>query len=225
MKAVSFISLFGDYLDNSILAYFGQATVESVEATLSDRSVTMVVSFGAPVDTAVIRRAQDELKAAKKTLEKRYAALEKAKKEESEMAEFSESVLQMIEHVVDITFEDLTKARDKNKELYYASRGDDDKAYKMYKRLSEFDRKLMWMSDDEILNYSKIAGKEFALDLINRTKAIVGNVTNWEHLHYGVAGLDGIVYGDKGKASVNTIVAGGYNIQRRHYRVLVKAIK
>lgn len=172
-----------------------------------------------------IRRAQDELRAAKKTLEKRYAALEKAKNEESEMAEFSEEVLQMIEHVVDITFEDLTKARDKNKELYYASRGDDDKAYKMYKRLSEFDRKLMWMSDDEILNYSKIAGKEFALDLINRTKAIVGNVTNWEHLHYGVAGLDGVVYGDKGKASVNTIVAGGYNIQRRHYRVLVKAIK
>lgn len=170
-------------------------------------------------------RAQDELRAAKKTLEKRYAALEKAKNEESEMAEFSEEVLQMIEHVVDITFEDLTKARDKNKELYYASRGDDDKAYKMYKRLSEFDRKLMWMSDDEILNYSKIAGKEFALDLINRTKAIVGNVTNWEHLHYGVAGLDGVVYGDKGKASVNTIVAGGYNIQRRHYRVLVKAIK
>lgn len=172
-----------------------------------------------------IRRAQDELRAAKKTLEKRYAALEKVKKEESEMAEFSESVLRMIEHVVDITFEDLTKERDKNKELYYASRGDDDKAYKMYKRLSEFDRKLMWMSDDEILNYSKIAGKEFALDLINRTKAIVGNVTDWEHLHYGVAGLDGIVYGDKGKASVNTIVAGGYNIQRRHYRVLVKAIK
>lgn len=170
-------------------------------------------------------RAEDELRAAKKTLEKRYAALEKAKNEESEMAEFSESVLQMIKHVVDITFEDLTKARDKNKELYYASRGNDAIAYKIYKRLSEFDRKLMWMSDDEILNYSKIAGKEFALDLINRTKAIVGNVTNWEHLRYGVAGLDGIVYGDKGKASVNTIVAGGYNIQRRHYRVLVKAIK
>ncbi|MEE0981365.1 MAG: hypothetical protein U0K91_06750, partial [Acutalibacteraceae bacterium] len=62
MKAVSFLSLFGDYLDNSILAYFGNATVESIEATLADRAVSMVVSFGAPVDTYVIKKAQDELK-------------------------------------------------------------------------------------------------------------------------------------------------------------------
>ncbi len=62
MKAVNFIELFGAYLDNSILAYFGTAVVESIEATLADRGVRMVVSFPAPVDTFVIKKAQEELK-------------------------------------------------------------------------------------------------------------------------------------------------------------------
>ena len=62
MKSTSFLSLFGSYLDNSILAYFGGATVESIRATLSDRRVEMVVSFEAPVDTSVIEKAKAELK-------------------------------------------------------------------------------------------------------------------------------------------------------------------
>ena len=62
MKSTSFLSLFGGYLDNSILAYFGGATVESISATLSDRRVEMVVRFDAPVDTSVIEQAKAELK-------------------------------------------------------------------------------------------------------------------------------------------------------------------
>ncbi len=62
MKSASFLSLFGNYLDNSILAFFGGATVESIEATLADRAVSMVVSFDAPVDNSVIAQAKDELK-------------------------------------------------------------------------------------------------------------------------------------------------------------------
>ena len=62
MKSASFLSLFGNYLDNSILAYFGGATVESIEATLADRTVRMSVSFDAPVDSFVIKKVKDELK-------------------------------------------------------------------------------------------------------------------------------------------------------------------
>lgn len=62
MKSTSFLSLFGTYLDNSILAYFGGATVESIEATLADRTVRMSVQFDAPVDTSIIKRAKEELK-------------------------------------------------------------------------------------------------------------------------------------------------------------------
>lgn len=61
MKGVSFLSLFGEYIDQGIAAYFDSATVESIEASLSERSVSMLVSFPAPIDSAVIKKARAEL--------------------------------------------------------------------------------------------------------------------------------------------------------------------
>ena len=61
MKEVSFFSLFGEYIDQGIAAYFDSATVESIEASLSERSVSMLVSFPAPIDSAVIKKARVEL--------------------------------------------------------------------------------------------------------------------------------------------------------------------
>ena len=61
MKEVSFLSLFGEYIDQGIAAYFDSATVESIEASLSERSVSMLVSFPAPIDSAAIKKARAEL--------------------------------------------------------------------------------------------------------------------------------------------------------------------
>jgi len=61
LKEVSFLSLFGEYIDQGIAAYFDSATVESIEASLSERSVSMLVSFPAPIDSAVIKKARAEL--------------------------------------------------------------------------------------------------------------------------------------------------------------------
>lgn len=61
MKEVSFLSLFGEYIDQGIAAYFDSAMVESIEASLSERSVSMLVSFPAPIDSAVIKKARAEL--------------------------------------------------------------------------------------------------------------------------------------------------------------------
>ncbi len=61
MKEVSFLSLFGEYIDHSVAAYFDCATVESIEASLAERSVSMLVSFPAPIDSAVIKKARSEL--------------------------------------------------------------------------------------------------------------------------------------------------------------------
>lgn len=61
MKSVSFLSLFGEYIDHSVAAYFDSATVESIEASLAERSVSMLVGFPAPVDSAVIKKARAEL--------------------------------------------------------------------------------------------------------------------------------------------------------------------
>ena len=61
MKEVSFLSLFAEYIDQGVAAYFDSATVESIEASLAERSVSMLVSFPAPIDSAVIKKARAEL--------------------------------------------------------------------------------------------------------------------------------------------------------------------
>lgn len=55
------------------------------------------------------------------------------------------------------------------------------------------------------------------------TKA--GNILDFTHIYSGVDGeLNGFVVGDKGRFEVRTIYAGGYNIQRLHYRTLIRKV-
>lgn len=62
--------------------------------------------------------------------------------------------------------------------------------------------------------------------LLDRVCHIVGTITDASGLKVGPKGeLDGIVGGTDGKCQVQTIGAGGWNIQVFHYRVLVKPIK
>lgn len=61
--------------------------------------------------------------------------------------------------------------------------------------------------------------------IIERTNAIVGTITDASHLEVGSKGdLNGIIKGTRGKAYVETIGAGGYNIQCFHFRTLIKEI-
>ena len=58
--------------------------------------------------------------------------------------------------------------------------------------------------------------------IIERTNKIVGTITDASGLHVGASGdLNGIIKGDRGNARVNTIGAGGYNIQCFHFRTLI----
>ena len=60
--------------------------------------------------------------------------------------------------------------------------------------------------------------------IIERTNAIVGRITDAANLRIGNKGdLNGFIIGDKGKAKVQTIGAGGYNIQCYHFRTLINA--
>lgn len=64
------------------------------------------------------------------------------------------------------------------------------------------------------------------VDLYHRCSAVVGVITDATGLKTGNNGsINGIVIGEEGKAEVETILAGGYNIQVLHYRVLVKPLK
>lgn len=63
-------------------------------------------------------------------------------------------------------------------------------------------------------------------DIIERTNDIVGQITDASDLKIGYKGdLNGIIKGTRGSAKVETIGAGGYNIQCYHFRTLIHAIK
>lgn len=70
--------------------------------------------------------------------------------------------------------------------------------------------------------------------LVNRISNIVGEIKDCSNLSIKNGEINGIISGNKGKASINTVVAGGYNEnvivnvkhgQCLHYRVLVKECK
>lgn len=62
-------------------------------------------------------------------------------------------------------------------------------------------------------------------DIIERTNDIVGKITDASELRVSPKGnLDGFISGEKGKAKVQTIGAGGYNIQCFHFRTLIKPV-
>lgn len=63
-------------------------------------------------------------------------------------------------------------------------------------------------------------------NLISRVKKVIGVITDATRLYIADNGeINGFVFGTQGKAAVETITAGGYNIQCFHFRVLVKPAK
>ena len=62
-------------------------------------------------------------------------------------------------------------------------------------------------------------------DIIERTNKYIGEITDASSLSIGEKGdLNGIIIGERGRVKVNTIGAGGYNIQCYHFRTLIHKI-
>lgn len=80
-------------------------------------------------------------------------------------------------------------------------------------------------SDEEFRQINEKAADDWLLDLYNRVYNITGPIVDCSDIHWGGKALNGIVVGENGSAEVETIDAGGYNIQRYHLRVLVKPLK
>ncbi len=60
-------------------------------------------------------------------------------------------------------------------------------------------------------------------NIILRSYKHVGKLIDIKFSHIGADGsFNGTVIGEKGTANMQTILAGGYNIQRLHYRIIVK---
>lgn len=63
--------------------------------------------------------------------------------------------------------------------------------------------------------------EQYVRNLWMRIRDIVGEVVDYGHLYLTGPSINGPIYGTKGNVRLETILAGGWNIQRLHYRVLV----
>lgn len=84
-------------------------------------------------------------------------------------------------------------------------------------------------SNEQIHNDNVQSAKNLIIDLIYRVRKITGEITDWSNIRAsagtgGFTVLNGTVIGKEGIACVESITAGGYNIQRLHIRVLVHSI-
>ena len=84
-------------------------------------------------------------------------------------------------------------------------------------------------SDEQIHDDNVQESEDLIIDLIYRVRKITGEITDWSNIRAtagtgGLTVLNGTVIGKEGIACVESITAGGYNIQRLHIRVLVHSI-
>lgn len=98
-----------------------------------------------------------------------------------------------------------------------------------YSEIDSFTKEIVTSFKNRTIDADKLT-KEIAkeklnkyFDLVNRITKEVGEIKDANHLSIGEqkGEINGYVEGTKGIVKVETISAGGYNIQRFHYRVLI----
>jgi len=174
---------------------------------------------------ADIIRGGKEIEATKKTLEKYEAQLAgEIEKESIFLTEIPEVFKELIDELVE-TWDAWDKARRERIRKAY-----DEMGYKeFFKRYSGADYDFRHSTDEKIHSDNERDAKALVLDLYYRVKDITGEVTDWSGIEAtqgtnGFTVLNGVVIGKEGRAKVESILAGGYNIQRLHIRVLVHEI-
>lgn len=166
-----------------------------------------------------IRRLILEIEEAKKTIEKYEGQLSGEIEREKILFDIPVSMKslqnELVERWNNYDFERRKKLKEKYEEMNFQN------VIKKFKR-SEYD--FMLLSDDQINKSNMRDAKNLIIDLFQRIKSITGEVIDWSNIQYSGGALNGIVVGKEGKVKVETIIAGGYNIQKLHIRVLVHEI-
>jgi len=164
-----------------------------------------------------IKSATEKLAEAKQIAdnwEKKYSeALERELTIVTEVPEaFKQARAELVKRWVKQDIKEREVMLQKKKELSY------EEFRKLYKYTEE---ESLTHTDEEFRKIEEREADYWLINLYNRVKEITGEVTDCSSLYWGGKCLDGYVIGKNGRAKVETIGAGGYNIQRFHLRVLV----
>ena len=170
-----------------------------------------------------IARGGKEIEEKKKSLETYKAQLSgEIEKEELLLKEIPESLNKMRDELVE-SWDTWDKSRRDRLKARYTELGYSE----FFKHYTRADYNFKSLTDDEIHDANLRDAKELILNLYYRVKDITGEITSWRGIEatigtWGGTVLNGYVEGKEGRARVESIIAGGYNIQRLHVRVLVK---
>lgn len=95
-----------------------------------------------------------------------------------------------------------------------------------YEIISPYVERNLQESEEKLDKVLKAEAERKYDDIIERTNHIAGQITDASNLEVDArCNLNGYITGTKGKARVETIGAGGYNIQCFHFRTLINKIK
>ena len=192
-------------------------------ATLTDEHEIRWMQFEIETLKADIERANDEINETKANIEKYRAQLAgEIEKESIIIKEIPESMKRMQTELVE-NWDEYDKARRDRLNAKYRELGYKD----FMKNHNRADYEFRLLTDEQIHESNMKDAKSLILNLYNRIKDITGEVTDWSGIKatvgtWGMTVLNGLVIGKQGRAEVESIFAGGYNIQRLHVRVLVK---
>lgn len=176
-----------------------------------------------------IKECDIEIKRANRDLEEAKNQLEKLQSKETKKSYLDEMIEQMPQCLIDFANQleetwnkwDLERKEFLNKQRKILSYTEFNKQYgKEYKRYE-------YKTDEDVINDNKRASQSLIVNLYQRVIDKTGNITDAKGLKIstgngGYSVLNGVVIGEKGKAVVESIGAGGHNIQRYHIRTLVK---
>lgn len=125
------------------------------------------------------------------------------------------------------------KLRREDPEAWKIRNKEEDKKYEDAKK--KFNENWRWImpyvikggiDEEKLMKELNAEADEKYDDIINRTNELIGQITDASNLSVGAKGeLNGIVYGTRGAVRIETIGAGGYNIQRFHFRTLIHKMK
>jgi len=92
---------------------------------------------------------------------------------------------------------------------------------KLYKAFgSDYDKAMAW-DKNEIRQLAERKAQAYVSDLYRRVTKKVGDIVDYHDLYLNGPAINGTVVGEKGTTRLETIQAGGYNIQRLHLRVIL----
>lgn len=170
-----------------------------------------------------IRRLENEIAETKASLEKYEKQLAGELERESILIyEVPECMKKMQAELVKEWDEYDKRRRERIREAYRTMTYEE-----FHKRYSYSDYMWTYSTDEQIHKSNEYDARLLILNLYNRIKDITGEVTDWSDIRCEMgnvgAVLTGFVIGKEGRAEVETILAGGYNIQRLHVRTLVHA--